>query len=89
MHRNAMTRHEFLKIMSLATAAGLGLYTGLVEPHWLELVRRPLSIRNLPPNELRIDAAGGSCANGKGQGAAASVRVGLSRIWKMKPDRTG
>jgi len=50
MHRNSMTRHEFLKIMSLATAAGLGIYTGLVEPHWLELVRRPLSIRNLPLN---------------------------------------
>ena len=41
------------------------------------------------PNELRIDAAGCNKANEKGQGAAASVRVGLSRIWKMKPDRSG
>jgi hypothetical protein len=33
-------------------------------------------------NELRIDAAGGNCANRKGQCAAASVRVELSRIGK-------
>jgi hypothetical protein len=41
------------------------------------------------PNELRIDAAGGKCANRKGQSAAASVRVELSRIWKMKPGTSG
>jgi len=45
-----------------------------------------------PPDgtiELRIDAAGCNKANGKGQSAAASVRVGLSRIWKKKPERSG
>jgi predicted MPP superfamily phosphohydrolase len=31
-----------------ACAAGLGLYTWRIEPHWLELVFRSLSIRNLP-----------------------------------------
>jgi len=41
------------------------------------------------PNELRIDAAEGSYAKGSGQGIAASVRVELSRIWKMKPERSG
>ena len=40
-------------------------------------------------NELRIDAAGCNKANGKGLCAAASVRVGLSRIWKKKPGRSG
>jgi len=40
-------------------------------------------------NELRIDAAEGSYAKGSGQGIAASVRVELSRIWKMKPERSG
>jgi predicted MPP superfamily phosphohydrolase len=29
-------------------ATGLGLYTWRVEPHWLEIVRRPLPIRHLP-----------------------------------------
>ena len=41
------------------------------------------------PNELRIDAAEGGYAERNGQSAAASVPVGLSRIWKMKPDRSG
>ena len=31
-----------------ACAAGLGLYTWRIEPHWLELVFRRLPIRNLP-----------------------------------------
>jgi uncharacterized protein len=30
------------------SGAGVGLYTWLVEPHWLEIVRRPLPIRGLP-----------------------------------------
>jgi len=41
------------------------------------------------PNELRIDAAEGGCAKRRGLCAAASVRVGLSRIWKKKPGGTG
>ena len=41
------------------------------------------------PNELRIDAAEGGKAERKGQSAAASVRVGLSRIWKKKAGGTG
>ena len=40
-------------------------------------------------NELRIDAAGGGEAKEKGHCAAASVRVGLSRIWKKKPGVSG
>jgi hypothetical protein len=41
------------------------------------------------PNELRIDAAEGGEAKRKGHCAAASVRVGLGRIWKKKPGVTG
>jgi hypothetical protein len=40
-------------------------------------------------NELRIDGAEGDYAKGKGLSAAASVQVGLSRVWKMKPERSG
>jgi hypothetical protein len=48
-----------------------------------------LQLAQETPNELRIDAAGCNKANKKGQGAAASVRVGLSRIWKKKPEGPG
>ena len=44
-----VTRRHFLRTAGAAAgAAGLGLYTWRVEPHWLELVRRPLPVRNLP-----------------------------------------
>ena len=41
-----MTRRSVLG--ALVAAAGVGLYTWRIEPHWLEIVRRPLPIRNLP-----------------------------------------
>ena len=41
-----MTRRSMLG--ALVAAAGVGLYTWRIEPHWLEVVRRPLPIRNLP-----------------------------------------
>lgn len=45
-----LTRRRFVQLAatSIGTAAGLGGYTWLVEPHWLEIVRRPLPIRDLP-----------------------------------------
>jgi predicted MPP superfamily phosphohydrolase len=50
MRRSKITRRGFLKIAgaSLGAAIGLGSYTSLVEPHWLEIVHRQLSINNLP-----------------------------------------
>ena len=46
-----MTRRKFLRLAGTAVgaAAGVGLYTWRIEPHWLEIVRRPLPIRHLPP----------------------------------------
>jgi predicted MPP superfamily phosphohydrolase len=44
------SRRRFLRIATTGTAAAVGLYTWRVEPHWLEIVRRPLSIRWLPPS---------------------------------------
>lgn len=43
-------RRAFLKLAgaTLGAAAGTGLYTWRVEPHWLEIVRRPLPVRRLP-----------------------------------------
>jgi len=44
------SRRRFLVAGSsfLATALGLGGYTWKIEPHWCEIVRRPLPIRSLP-----------------------------------------
>lgn len=48
--RHDVTRRSFLHAAGASIgAAGLGLYTWRVEPHWLECVRRPLPIRKLPP----------------------------------------
>jgi predicted MPP superfamily phosphohydrolase len=47
-----MRRREFLRLGALAgvsTAAGVGGYTWLVEPHWVEIVERDLPIAHLPP----------------------------------------
>jgi predicted MPP superfamily phosphohydrolase len=45
-----ISRRKFLGAAGVAVgaAAAVGLYTWRVEPHRLELVRRPLAIRNLP-----------------------------------------
>jgi predicted MPP superfamily phosphohydrolase len=37
------------RLLTAAVAVGaVGIYTWRIEPHWLEVVRRPLPIRNLP-----------------------------------------
>lgn len=45
-----MDRRTFLRASAAgaATAAAAGLYTWRVEPYWLDLVRRPLPVRDLP-----------------------------------------
>lgn len=45
-----LTRRRFLQGSAATAAAGLGLggYTWLIEPHWLEIVHRPLPIVGLP-----------------------------------------
>jgi uncharacterized protein len=44
------TRRRFLKAMATTAGAGLlaGLYTWQYEPHWLEVVQRPLPLPRLP-----------------------------------------
>src|SRR5690349_11054739 len=45
-----LTRRQFLALggATLASAAGLGLYAWQVEPHWVEVVRRPMPLEHLP-----------------------------------------
>src|SRR5215831_16467986 len=46
-----LTRRRFLALggAAFATAAGVPLYAWQVEPHWVEVVRRPMPLENLPP----------------------------------------
>ena len=46
-----LSRRAFLRTAgtSLGGAAAVGFYSWRVEPRWLEVVRRPLPIRHLPP----------------------------------------
>ncbi len=44
-----LSRRRFLAASGMfASGVGLGLYAFEVEPHWLEVVRRPLPVANLP-----------------------------------------
>jgi len=44
----ALSRRRFLRRSVTAVTATVGLYSWLIEPHWVELVRRRLPIKNLP-----------------------------------------
>lgn len=45
--KRLFTRRQFLS--AVAGIGAVGFYTWRIEPHWLEVVRRPMQIRNLPP----------------------------------------
>src|SRR5689334_15089496 len=47
-----LTRRQFLTLggAAVASAAGIGLYAWQIEPHWVELVRRPMPLEHLPPS---------------------------------------
>jgi len=46
-----VTRRQFLILSgaAYASAAGLGIYATQVEPHWVEIVRRSMTLEHLPP----------------------------------------
>jgi len=44
----SFTRRQFLALTTGAVGAAAGIYTWRIEPHLLEVVRRPLPIRGLP-----------------------------------------
>jgi predicted MPP superfamily phosphohydrolase len=47
-----VTRRDFLRALGACAGAGAaaGFYTFQIEPGWLEVVRRPLPLRRLPPS---------------------------------------
>ena len=79
-----ISRRALLKGVAAIGAAGTGtcLYTWLVEPHWLEVVRRPLSIVGLPADlegatlvQISDVHAGPSVADGYVEETFAQVRA--------------
>ena len=46
-----LNRRQLLRLggAALAGAAGIGWYAWQIEPHWVELVRRPMPLSGLPP----------------------------------------
>ncbi len=48
--RSGITRRQFIRAAALVSGVGLaaGLYTWRWEPHWLEMVQRPLPVSSLP-----------------------------------------
>lgn len=45
-----LTRRSFLAAAATSTGTAVGFYTWRIEPHRLEIVRRPLPVRNLSPS---------------------------------------
>jgi hypothetical protein len=43
-----ITRRRFLQMSAVAAGLGVGVYTWRWEPHWLEVVERPLPVAHLP-----------------------------------------
>ena len=47
-----LSRRQFIGLgaSAVASAAAVGLYTWQIEPHWVEIVRRPMALPGLPPD---------------------------------------
>ncbi len=45
-----LSRRRFMRRSVTVFSAGIGLYSWLIEPHWVELVHRRLPLENLPPD---------------------------------------
>lgn len=83
-----LTRRRFLQ-GSIATAtAGLGLggYTWLVEPHWLEIVHRPLPIAGLPASLIGRRLAHLSDLHVGTRVSDDYIRNTFRRVTELSPD---
>jgi uncharacterized protein len=80
-----LTRRKFLYLTG-ATAVGMGLYGWKVEPHWLEIVRRPLPIRHLPPNWIGKTLVQLSDVHAGPRVNSDYVRETFKRVQDLNPD---
>ena len=83
-----ITRRRVLRASAAAVASGaaVGFYAWLVEPHWLEIVRRPLPIRGLPDALRGRTLAQVSDIHVGSQVSDAYVSDTFKRITDLSPD---
>ena len=83
-----ISRRGFLQTagVSLGAAAATGLYTWRVEPHRLELVRRPLEVRGLPPALAGRTLAQISDVHVGTRVSDAYVLTAFRRVEELRPD---
>ena len=82
------TRRGFLRTTAGATAGlmGLGLYAWQVEPHWVELVERPLPLAGLPRELLGATLVQISDLHVGHWVSEAYLRESLDRAAQLRPD---
>src|SRR5262245_2541423 len=81
-----MTRRRFLQLASAGVASATGLYTWRIEPHWLEIVRRPLPIRRLPSRLAGRTVVQISDVHVGPRVADAYVLATFRRVAELRPD---
>ncbi len=88
MKRPSVTRRRFLKILgvSLGAAACSGVYATGIEPYWLEIVRRPLPIRQLPASLVGCTLAHLSDAHLSAWADTRYLIAAFRRVAALHPD---
>ena len=83
-----MTRRRFLQLSATGAglAAGSGVYTWRLEPHWLEITERQLRIANLPANLLKCRLAQLSDLHIGPRVDDAYLRESFDRVKSLSPD---
>ena len=83
-----ISRRRFVHTLAAGTAAaaGAGLYTWQVEPHWLEIVQRTLPIANLPRALRGATLAQLSDIHVGSRVADAYVLDTFERVTELRPD---
>jgi predicted MPP superfamily phosphohydrolase len=82
------TRRRFLRTTAGATAGlmGLGLYPWQVEPHWVEIVERPLPLAGLPRELLGVTLVQISDLHSGRRVSEAYLMESLDRAADLHPD---
>lgn len=80
------TRRHLFRLAGLASIAAVGGYTFFVEPHWLEVVRRPLPIPDLPESLIGRKVVQLSDLHIGPKVDSAYIRKALRLVGQLEPD---
>ncbi|MEP7347379.1 MAG: metallophosphoesterase [Gemmatimonadaceae bacterium] len=83
-----ISRRSFLRLSAAGAVAvvGTGLYTWQVEPFWLDVVRRPLPLANLPPSLEGVTLVQLSDIHVGRRVSDDYIRSAFARVTALKPD---